>query len=112
MNLSKVLSQGSIETVASPNNFTSPEELRNEAITPCTDFWALGVLVFNLCKGKFIKYSSFKEGQFNAEGTSKGLNDFVNKLLLLNPEERLGTKGISQLKNHSFFKDFDWASFE
>ena len=40
------------------------------------------------------------------------MNNFVNELLLLNPEERLGSKGIQKLKNHPFFDDFDWKEYE
>ena len=34
--------------------------------------------------------------------------DFVNRLLQRNPEHRLGYKGIYEIKNHAWFKGFDW----
>lgn len=37
--------------------------------------------------------------------------DFVNKLLILSPANRLGAGGINELKNHSFFSDFDWNAY-
>lgn len=34
--------------------------------------------------------------------------DFVNKLLDLNPNSRLGCFGISEIKAHPLFKGYDW----
>ena len=41
---------------------------------------------------------------------SDNLKDLVHGLLKLNPSERLGAKGLSEVKNHPFFKakDFGW----
>jgi serine/threonine protein kinase len=38
--------------------------------------------------------------------------DFVNKLLISNPEKRLGFKDINELKVHSWFKGYDWNNLE
>ena len=36
--------------------------------------------------------------------------DFINKLLEIRPEKRLGYKGVEELKNHSWLKHFPWES--
>jgi hypothetical protein len=41
---------------------------------------------------------------------SEDLCDFVNKLLEVDPSKRLGRNGIDEIKNHLFFKKFDWKS--
>jgi len=39
---------------------------------------------------------------------SEEASDFVNRLLTLSPEKRLGYGGVEEVKNHSFFTDVDW----
>ena len=34
--------------------------------------------------------------------------DFINKLIIRKPNNRLGAKGPSEIKSHSWFKDFKW----
>ena len=34
--------------------------------------------------------------------------DFINRLLIRKPEIRLGSKGISELKEHPWFEGFLW----
>lgn len=70
------------------------------------------MLIFYFCKGQFINYSSFKERQFKGEGTSEELNNLVNGLLILDPDERLGSRGVDAIKRHPFFEGFDWKEYE
>ena len=34
--------------------------------------------------------------------------DFINKLIITNPKERIGYKNVNELKNHNWFKGFNW----
>ena len=34
--------------------------------------------------------------------------DFINRLIQRKPINRLGLNGTSDVKNHIWFKDFDW----
>ncbi len=34
--------------------------------------------------------------------------DFMNRLLTLSPEKRLGYGGVEEVKNHGFFTGIDW----
>ena len=34
--------------------------------------------------------------------------DLINKLLVMNPEERLGFNGADEIKNHPYFKNIHW----
>jgi len=36
--------------------------------------------------------------------------DFTNRLIQRKPANRLGKDGISELKDHDWFKEFDWNS--
>ena len=42
------------------------------------------------------------------KGWSSEFVDFINKLLIKNPENRLGYKGISELKFHPWLRYHDW----
>ena len=35
-------------------------------------------------------------------------HDLIERLLTLDPEKRLGNNGIKELKEHSFFSEFNW----
>ena len=43
---------------------------------------------------------------------SKEAADFVNKCLLRQPDKRLGINGFSDVKNHPWFKNFDWEALD
>lgn len=60
-NLSRLHPEGYGDTSPAASHFTSPEEFRGQAVTKATDCWALGVLIYYLCKGTFINYSTFRE---------------------------------------------------
>ena len=34
--------------------------------------------------------------------------DFINKLLLRNPDQRLGSNGIEEIKEHPWLADVEW----
>jgi len=44
------------------------------------------------------------------KGWSVEAADFTNRLIQRKPYKRLGKQGIHELKNHSWFKGFDWES--
>ncbi len=96
---------------AEVNHFTSLEEYRGQVLTSSTDLWDVGVLIYFICKGKYINFTTFKQKEFKADDLSIDLIDLIDRLLLLNPSERLGAKNINELKNHSFFQNFDWSAY-
>lgn len=38
--------------------------------------------------------------------------DLVNRLILKNPDQRLGAGGAAEIKAHPFFDNFDWEALE
>ena len=45
----------------------------------------------------------YDEGQVTPEAI-----DLIQKFLTINPNDRLGTKSVDDIKNHPFFKDVNW----
>lgn len=43
---------------------------------------------------------------------SKECKSLLNGLLEKEPEKRLGTNGIDEIKNHPFFKSLNWKNLE
>ena len=100
------------------NEYTSPEALNNE-IKISSDFWNLGVIIFEMIFGvppfysfdenNLIEVIMKNELKFPKKKISENLKDLIEKLLKKNCEERLGNDGdFSKIKNHPFFKDFNF----
>lgn len=45
-------------------------------------------------------------------GYSPSAADIINKLLKKNPIERIGYRGIDQIKEHKYFSDIKWKKLE
>ena len=44
------------------------------------------------------------------DGFSELAQDLIKKLIIAEPNDRLGATDYSQLKSHEFFKSVDWTS--
>ena len=106
--------------------YMAPETIKKSSQTFATDFFSLGVLTYELIynkrpfrgrDSKEIKNNTLYTNIYLDEktvpnGFSKDIADFVNKLLIRKPTKRLGAASVDEIKEHSFFKDFDWAAVE
>ena len=115
----------------SPNNsndtsgtpgYMAPEVVNAKPHGLVVDFWALGVIIYELMNGKRpyggIHRKEYKENLASSEiqikkgtqpkGWSNDSVDIVNKLLKRKEDKRLGSKGIEEIKKHNWFKNFDW----
>ncbi|KAI6216580.1 3-phosphoinositide-dependent protein kinase 1 [Aphelenchoides fujianensis] len=100
-------------------NYMSPEVFNCQKCGPEADYWALGVIIFQMISGQppfrglgefqihkkmsTVKYK-FPEG-FDAAG-----KDLVRRLLVTEPSQRLGSQGAEEIKNHEFFEGVDWEN--
>ena len=100
------------------NEYTSPEVLNNE-IKISSDFWNLGIIIFEMIFGippfysldenNLIEVIMKNELKFPEKKVSENLKDLIEKLLKKNWEERLGNDGdFNKIKNHPFFQDFNF----
>ncbi|KAK3252788.1 hypothetical protein CYMTET_37934, partial [Cymbomonas tetramitiformis] len=85
------------------------------------DFWALGVLVFEMVTGVHPFYSRNKEEMYRRilshtpvlpPYLSKEAKDILQALTCKDPAARLGSgpRGAQEVKEHPFFKNVDWDS--
>jgi serine/threonine protein kinase len=88
-----------------------------------SDYYRLGSVIFYLIfkaypyiKNLIVKLKNnvtdivinYKE----IKNYSSNCIDFLNKLIISDPKKRIGFNDINELKNHSWFKGFDWNKLE
>lgn len=61
----------------------------------------------NILKGK-IEWPEIGDGE---DGISQNALDFLSILMHPNPRWRLGANGLSEIKKHPFFSDFNWNNW-
>ena len=110
--------------VSGSPGYMAPETIFKEKHSYVSDFFSLGVVCYEMLMKKRpyigknrqeIKDKMSKEQiQIKKNEIPKGYSnefaDFINKLLIKNPEQRLGFKGISELKFHPWLRYYDWKS--
>ncbi|XP_058017210.1 protein kinase C zeta type isoform X2 [Ahaetulla prasina] len=112
-------------------NYIAPEILRGEEYGFSVDWWALGVLMFEMMAGRspfdiitdnpdmntedylfqVILEKPIRIPRFLSVKASHVLKGFLNK----DPKERLGCQpqtGFSEIKSHTFFRSIDWDMLE
>jgi 3-phosphoinositide dependent protein kinase-1 len=100
--------------------YVSPEVLGDRPAGKAADMWALGCVLFQMCTGTvpfrgeseyltFKKIENFDMKTF-PDDTEASLQDLIMKLLVVTPEERLGSTsaGYDLLRAHPFFAGVEW----
>ena len=112
-----------VDASGSPG-YMSPESIFKQKHSYASDFFSLGVICYEMMMKKRpyngknrqeIKEKMENEFiQIKSNEIPKGWTlefvDFVNKLLEKNEENRLGFKGINDLKCHPWLKLYDWKN--
>ena len=111
----------SSETSGTPG-YMSPEVMKSMNHSFPADYFALGVIGYEFMKGErpycgrnrkeikeqiMSRQAEIKIEDLN-ESWSKESADFINKLLIRKPEQRLGYRGINELKEHPWLKYYPW----
>ncbi|OQR95966.1 ribosomal protein S6 kinase [Thraustotheca clavata] len=97
----------------------APDILTNKPYTRAIDWWALGVMVFEMIDGrtpfnaknnKLIKEKIMTFEVPFSDRFSKESKSFVQGLLQKKPEDRLGCgpEGVEAVKRHPWFASIDW----
>ena len=103
--------------------YMAPEVLFNKNHDYSVDFFALGVIGYEIImgarpyKGKdkkelrkdvISRQAKLKEDEFSTLGWSKLSLEFINGLLQRRKENRLGKNGVKELMEHPWFFNFNW----
>ncbi|XP_031489988.1 serine/threonine-protein kinase UCN-like [Nymphaea colorata] len=100
--------------------YVAPEVVRGHGHAFPVDWWALGVLAYEMLYGRTpFRGANRKETFLNvltrapsfvgpATGTAARLRDLIFRLLEKDPARRLGSGGAVEVKRHEFFRGLDW----
>ncbi|KAJ2854512.1 3-phosphoinositide dependent protein kinase-1 [Coemansia erecta] len=100
--------------------YVSPELLTDKSADCNSDLWAVGCIAFQLLTGRppfkgLNEYQTFQKilklDYAFPPGMSPLARDLVERILVLEPEKRLGALqrgGFRELRRHPFFEGFDW----
>ena len=100
--------------VGSPS-LCAPEMIKGLNYDYNSDYYRLGSMLYFMIFKKYPNDLKLKQNLTNISiKYDKKINysldciDFINKLILEDNKERIGFVNIEELKNHSFFKNFNW----
>lgn len=108
-----------LNTFVGTKEYVSPEVLKGRSCSTAADMWSLGVIIFQLYTGytpffdadsEYFTFQNIMECKYEVPDTVplEG-KDLIEKLLILDPKERLCAK---QVKNHEFFAEFNFETYK
>nr|XP_043618741.1 protein phosphatase 2C and cyclic nucleotide-binding/kinase domain-containing protein [Erigeron canadensis] len=117
----KKLSSERTFTICGMVDSLAPEIVQGKGHGFAADWWALGVLIYFMLQSE-MPFGSWREneldtfakiakGQFTLPDTfSPEVVDLITKLLQVDENERLGSKGTDSVKSHKWFNGVHWES--
>ncbi|KAL8144503.1 hypothetical protein V2J09_017535 [Rumex salicifolius] len=103
------------------HEYLAPEIIRGDGHGSSVDWWTFGIFLYELLHGKTpFKGNGNRDTLFNVvsqslkfpDGSSISFaaKDLIRGLLAKDPQKRLGfKKGATEIKQHPFFTDVNWA---
>lgn len=114
------LSDKSQRSAVGTPDYLAPEILLGAEHGSAADWWSVGIILFELITGIPPFNAEHPEVIFDnilnkqipwpsvPEQMSFEARDLIDRLLVHDPNQRLGAKGASEVKAHQFFRGVDW----
>uniref|UniRef100_A0A0D6R3P3 non-specific serine/threonine protein kinase n=1 Tax=Araucaria cunninghamii TaxID=56994 RepID=A0A0D6R3P3_ARACU len=112
---------GSLNAFVGTEDYVAPEVLSRTGHDFAVDWWALGVLLYEMLYGTTPFKGSTRTETFyrilvkqpEFTGPWSPLSDLIDRLLSKEPDKRLGSRnGAHDVKNHIFFEGLDWEAVQ
>jgi len=86
----------------------APEVMTGEPFRKASDWWSVGALLHEFLTSDMPQCGASAMLQL----CTPRARSLISGLLEVDPQKRLGVDGVEQIKNHEFFRGFDWARAE
>ena len=102
-------------------DYLAPELLLGTGHGPEVDWWSLGAVFYEMVTGippfnaetppEIFQNILDRNLEWpSEEDMSPECRDLIERLLRIEPDERLGSRGASEIKMHPFFADVEWSA--
>ena len=122
--IAKVYRKENNKDTSGTPGYMAPEVMNAQNHTIAVDYFALGVIGYELMmrkrpylgknrkeiKEKIMSQQVQVKKNMVPQGWSIESADFINRLLQRKPVNRLGLRGPTEVKEHPWFKDYDWKN--
>lgn len=109
------------QEISGTPGYMSPEAIFGLKNTPAADFFSLGILTYEFMTGRRpyiaksrseLREKSLKSLHVNVDEVPEGWDlevvDFINKLLIKSPANRIGLRSCKEVREHPWLRGIKW----